>query len=379
MKKEHEDIDKILPYGELLRGFANQPYISKSDLKKFLRNRGIFFNVSEKENLVPCLATLLLSPSEFDTLREYQNTKEDNTKKNTSRLEWDSTESIASTLSNFSFSDLIPEDGVNFWFNAEPQISLIENNPNRVLIDFEIQRNDLNKSWYESTNLFKGKLEIEKLDNNEIKIIKSHTSPESNMVGENLQKSLVTHFKANNHVEPSKELRKILFGDFDNEDRIVFFYRLSSNMDSINFKFVDIYNMDFKPDPSIILPYDIDWMNNKSELKFKGNRIHDTFFIREKKYHKYLQFWEMESSFEFSYINITGSCNVIFSFRDFQTKGDKAEFEINISNFSIENGSEYSSREKSQIKNNLLDIFERKKDEIYKNFLEYVRRKNAIA
>lgn len=66
MKTQHKDIDKFLPYGELIRGFANQSYLSKSDLKKSLRKRGIFFTNSEKETLVPCISTLLLSPAEFD-------------------------------------------------------------------------------------------------------------------------------------------------------------------------------------------------------------------------------------------------------------------------------------------------------------------------
>ncbi|WP_295840878.1 hypothetical protein [uncultured Apibacter sp.] len=373
MKQEHQHIDKILPFGELIRGFANQSYISKTDLKNFLRIRGIYFNNSEKENLVPCLSTLLLSPSEFDILRDYQNTREDNTKKNTSRLEWNTNKTISETLDNFSFENLIPNEGVNFWFNSEPQISILDNNPNKILINYEIERNDLNKSWYESTNIFKGKIEIEKVSENEIKITKSYTSSESNLVGDNLQKSLLIHFKNNNFVQKDKELIKILFGDFSNEDRIVFFYRLSSNMSSDYFEFKDIINTEFRPDPSISLPDEIDWMNNKSELKLKGNQIHNTFFIRKKKYHKNLQFWEIESSFDFEYSNYKGSCNVIFSFQDFLNSEDKSEFEIAISNFSLHDSTDYTPKEKTEIKNKILDLFEQKKDETYKNFIEYLK------
>ncbi|WP_309607472.1 hypothetical protein [Flavobacterium sp.] len=146
MKQVHQHIDKILPYGELMRGFANQNYISKSDLKKFLRNRGIFFNYSEKENLVPCISTLILSPSEFDVLRDFQNSKEDNTKKNTSRIEWNSDKSLVEAFENFDFKDLIPDEGVNFWFSKEPTITIQEENKNKVVIDFEIERNDLRES-----------------------------------------------------------------------------------------------------------------------------------------------------------------------------------------------------------------------------------------
>lgn len=376
MKQEHKFIDKILPYGELLRGFANQPYISKADLKHLLRNRGVFFNQTEKEYLVPCLSTLLLSPVEFDELRECQNTKEDNIKKNTSRLEWNSNASLADSIRTLDFKDLIPEEGVNFWFNSEPTITIQDDNPNKVKIEFNIERNDLNKSWYESSNVFSGKIELEKSSENEIRIVKSYTSSESNAVGDNLQKKLVNHFKENNCVGEDKQLIKILFGDFENEDRIVFFNRLSAYMNkSEQFEFIDIINMEFRPDNSKPLPNEIDWMNNKSEMKFKGRQIHDTFFIKDKQFHKNLQFWEMESSFKFNYLNYQGNCNVVFSFKDFLTKGDKAEFEITISNFNINNAPEQSIREKTGIKNRLLDLFEERKDETYKNFINYLHQK----
>lgn len=379
MKQEHQHIDKILPYGELLRGFANQNYISKSDLKKFLRNRGVFFNQTEKENLVPCISTLLLSPSEFDVLRDYQNTKEDNTKKNTSRIEWNSEKNLVEAFDDFDFKDLIPDEGVNFWFSKEPTITIQENNKDKIVIEYEIERNDLNKSWYESTNIFTGKVEIEKISEGEIRIIKSYTSPESNIVGENLQKSCVKHFKQTKYIAENKELIKILFGDFENEDRIVFFYRLSSNMESSYFEFNDIINMEFKPDNSISLPQEIEWMNNKTQLKLKGKLIHDTFFIKDKQFHKNLQFWEMESSFKFKYNTYEGNCNVVFSFRDYLNRNEKAEFEINISTFNVNNGSELTSKQKSELKNKLLDLFEKRKDETYRNFIEYLNTKTAIA
>lgn len=373
MKKEHQHINKILPFGELIRGFANQSYISKVDLKNFLRTRGIYFNNSEKENLVPCLSTLLLSPSEFDILRDYQNTREDNIKKNTCRLEWNTSITVLETLDNFSFENLIPNEGVNFWFNSEPQISILENNPNKILIYYEIERDDLNKSWYQSTDIFKGEIKIEKVSANEIKITKSYTSSESNLIGDNLLKSLLNHFKNKNFVQKDKELIKILFSDFSNENRIKFFYRLSSDMNCDYFEFKDIINTEFRPDPLISLPDKINWMENKSELKLKGNQIHNTFFIRDKEFYKNLQFWEIESSFNFKYSNYKGSCNVIFSFQDFLNREDKSEFEISISNFNLYNSTDYTAKEKTEIKNIILDLFEQNKDETYKNFIEYVK------
>ena len=62
MNTEHKDIQKILPYGEQLRGFANQKYITPAELNRILRERGIFALTSDKDFTVPLLQTLLLSP-----------------------------------------------------------------------------------------------------------------------------------------------------------------------------------------------------------------------------------------------------------------------------------------------------------------------------
>ena len=42
MNTLHKDINKIIPFGEFLRGFINQRYITVSDLSRVLRERGIF-------------------------------------------------------------------------------------------------------------------------------------------------------------------------------------------------------------------------------------------------------------------------------------------------------------------------------------------------
>ena len=85
MNTKHNDINKIIPYGESLRGFVNQKFISQSELHRILKERGIFTLNSEKDFIVPILQTLLLSPKEFDKIRDAFTAKEDNEKKNIKR------------------------------------------------------------------------------------------------------------------------------------------------------------------------------------------------------------------------------------------------------------------------------------------------------
>ena len=65
MNTLHKDINKIIPFGEFLRGFINQRYITASDLARILRERGIFVLNHEKDIMVPVMQNLLLSPTEL--------------------------------------------------------------------------------------------------------------------------------------------------------------------------------------------------------------------------------------------------------------------------------------------------------------------------
>ena len=50
MNTLHKDINKIIPFGEFLRGFINQRYITTADLAQILRERGIFVLNQEKRH-----------------------------------------------------------------------------------------------------------------------------------------------------------------------------------------------------------------------------------------------------------------------------------------------------------------------------------------
>lgn len=49
MNAPHKDIDKIIPFGEFLRGFINQRYITAPDIARILRERGVFVFNQDKD------------------------------------------------------------------------------------------------------------------------------------------------------------------------------------------------------------------------------------------------------------------------------------------------------------------------------------------
>src|SRR6266545_2351863 len=94
MQTQPDNIDVILPYGEALRPFLEQPFITKADLKDTLRSRGVFVGRYEKCDTIPILVSCLISPREFDCLRERQTSREDNPKRNSRFLIWHSQKAL---------------------------------------------------------------------------------------------------------------------------------------------------------------------------------------------------------------------------------------------------------------------------------------------
>lgn len=368
MKEKHEHIDKILPQGEMLRGFINQSYIKKSDLNKFLRSKGIFVENTDKEGLAPVLTTLIISPAEFDVLREYQNTREDNIKKRSNRLKLADNYSIEKIMTAFDAKKITLGEEVSYSFEYEPTVE-IDKEKGVAEIKFQIERIDRNKSWYESKNVFSGKMEISKAENNQLVIIKSHTSSESKDVLELIERSIVADLKDNRIVEQREKLRRVLFGDFENAERIKFLYKLSLNVSSLIFEFEDIVNIEVTPEVDISLPEDITWMENKRQLKIGGREVHSTFFFKQKEYHEFLKMWELEAKFSFSHRSYKGTCNVSFGFRDFLNKGNKAELELKLSQFKVIS-KHAGSRVRNSLKRELLDLFYKEKEKKYEEFME---------
>lgn len=369
MKDTSENIDTILPFGEMIRGLANQPELSKSDLNRFLKSRGVFSKRSDKSDLVPLLTTLLLSPIEFDDLRECLNTKEDNQKKSTSRIKVSVDLRLPKEIRDINLLESFDPNEQNYKVKGQPSINVKKDSKSKATIGFEIIRHDLNKSWYNSQNIFQGQLDLEISPDNQLIFTKSYTSKETSSIASLIQKNIIKNWKGKKLISESEELTRVLFRDFTNEERIVFFYRLSSDSKSSDFEFSDIIQIQFSPSEENPLPDGIDFMEKKTQLGFKGVEIQQTFFFKEKKYHKYLEVWEIQSAFKFDYSGYKGTCQVTFSFNDYLSKKGEAEFEINISAFSLNNASDYTTQEKTRLKRNLLNIFNQEKEIIYTQFI----------
>lgn len=340
MNKEPEDIDQILPYGELLRGFMEQSFVGKGDLKDILRNRGIFTRNTEKHDTIPILSSTILSPSEFDYLRECQNSKEDNPKIITQTIEWKSKETLFDSVpERLDINSILDLEFSNFKVVGSPNFVPIDGNPDCIRMDFSVEREDMSKNWATNRSVFPGSLELKKMEEEgEIKLVVTHTANETKYVASKVSTSLVKHFKDKGCIDLSKNIEKILFSRFTNSNRIIYLFSLTENCNSPVLDFVDIVDVEFSPDTNNPLPQGIDWMEQKIEdLKLNGNALHQTFFLRDKSYYDFLNLYKVDSKFKFDVRGLTGECVISVGFPDYgRTKNPDAEMEVNIRTMSFD-------------------------------------------
>lgn len=374
MNVEHKDIDKFIPYGEMLRGYANQSIISNAEIHRILKERGIFTLNQEKEYTVPLLQILLLSPKEFEEVRNSFSKKEDNEKAFSREINW-------ITTNNIFIPEILSVDIDDYMKKSLPTCDLkhpvifskLNDNQNHLIAEFTLYRHDRNKSWFEQTNEFKGKVEfINENGKGHIRI--THTAPETKDLAEQIIKVQINKYKQKGLIHQDEKPRKILFSEFSNETRFVFFYRLTTHLDTEYFTCNDIKDVSIKPEEDIALPEEIKWMDKLKKIILSGNSLDKKDFMKDKKFHKSLVLWSIDASFTYDYKGEKGTMTLNLGFPDYSSKTDKSEFEINISQFNTERN--LGIQNKNKLKSLILSEMDKQKSIVYNNFLEYLKKEN---
>ncbi|MBK8242242.1 MAG: hypothetical protein IPK88_02360 [Saprospiraceae bacterium] len=369
MNTEHKDIQRILPYGEQLRGFANQKYITSSELNRILRERGIFSLSSDKDYTVPLLQTLLLSPKEFDKVRDSFSTREDNKKATSSDITWENnTQLLVPDILSVDVNDFIKQKLPTCHLEKPIRFVPVDNNLNHLKADISLKRNDINKSWYEQTNIFDSTIELINDNNGKGRIIISYTAAETKELAEYVVKKQVEEYKKRGVIALKEELRKIIFKDFSNEERFVFFFRLTNHLKSDYFNCQNIKDVSIKPEDEV-LPDEIKWMEELNKILLSGKSLDKKDFIKDNKFHKHLILWSIDSSFSYNFKGEKGLFAVNFGFPDYTSKGENSEFELHISTLSPSKS--IDARTRNLLKSQLLSEIDKQKSIVYNNFLEY--------
>lgn len=377
MRQDHKDIKSFIPFGESIRGFANQQFISKAEINRILRERGVFALNKEKDYTTPILQTLLLSPKEFDELAEAYRYREDSFKTISREIVWENNVKLSSI-------NKLSVDVDSFIKKHLPTCKLqnpirfvnVDNDQNHIKADFIIQRNDINKAWYEQTNLFAATVEFIN-DNGRGRVIIKHTAPETKELAEHIVDVKIGQFKENKIMPKKNKPKKILFSEFDNSERFAFFYRLTTKMqDNEVITCKDIKDISIKPDDSCdILPEGIDWMQKMKRIVISGESLGQTYFMKDTKFHNSLVLWSIDALFNYNFKGEKGTFTASLGFSDYTKKGNGSEFEIVLSTLS--NEKHINSKERKNLMAVLQAELDKQKSFVYNNFITYQNNKKS--
>ncbi|MCI5190482.1 MAG: hypothetical protein D3905_11995 [Candidatus Electrothrix sp. AS4_5] len=339
MNQSPVDIDRFLPYGEMLRGFLEQPFLGKSDLNTLLRERGVFVHQNDKKHTIPWLTGLLISPLEFDQLREAQSTKEDNPKVNTQTINWASETSLVESVpDNFDINSVLDLEFSNFTVKGSPNFIPVDGDSDHVLLEFEIERNDYSQNWANAQNTFKGSLELKKVNQgNYVKLVVTHTANETKYVANKVTSGMVRHFKEKKHIGEKEAIKRIEFKLFSNVGRIHYFFSLTKKVNSLLLKFEDLVDVEFSPDPTSSLPEKIKWMEkNIEDLKLNGKGLKNTLFVKDKDLHPVVCLYHVLARYKFDHKGLMGNCVISIGFPEFgRSKKIESELEVNVKTISF--------------------------------------------
>jgi len=165
-------------------------------------------------------------------------------------------------------------------------------------------------------------------------------------------------------MNPQKEIQRILYKDFSNEERIRFFLSMTEKNDV--FDFTKATNLDIGPDPNENLPNDINWLElaKVRELNINGEVLHNIPFLKDKALHKFMELAEMEIIYDLSLPSAEGNCKIRFGFNNY-FKNRIGNIELVVDFVKINPKDEYAGVPLASIRNQLFKEFEKFKTEKY--------------
>ena len=287
---EKLEVNKHIPFGATLQDVLNHPSLSDTKLKYLLRLRGIYLEDSKNNDTYPILLSTILSPIEFEYIKENIRGKELNQKILSRPLAWHNTEDLIKVVPDkIDLKEIIRTSDSRQTVISQTNFAMVEGNPNKVKMQFRCQTNNYNSGWYRTKNEYDGEIVIEKVqDNDKVYLRMIYTSPETQTIADMCVKHLVNEFKTKNYTKPNTEVERILYSNFTNEERVKFFLSLTDS--SKIFEFQRATDLDIAPDRTMEMPVEIEKLMTGmvNTLKINGETLHEHYLIKEGENHNYI-------------------------------------------------------------------------------------------
>ncbi|MDH7448410.1 GapS4b family protein [Aquimarina sp. 2201CG14-23] len=331
-----------LPYGELIRTVLVKPELTENDLKKVIKSKGIFLSKYNKDKIVPELMCTLLSPDEYKNILEFKKNKEEKEKYRTASIPWKGDTNLLKSIPQTIKLHQILEEMYTYKSGMEligiPSFKKVDGRQDKVELDFEIKEHSEIKDIHNKERKFRGGIvyELKNDGHLHLSVTKTFSSKGTQKLVDTLNKQMENHFKETNSVNREDTFERILFSQFINEDRFLFFMKFLDNIDFLEFSKVE--NISVSPDSQEDLPDDAkEFLKDIENLNLKGNVLRRHVLLSKLEYRKCIHLHSMIVKYKFNHAQGSGNCSVEFAFPDFKlNETDNLEFQFYTMKISID-------------------------------------------
>jgi hypothetical protein len=183
---EKLEVNKYIPFGITLQEVLRHPTLTGSKLKILLKSRGIYLESTDDKDTIPLLSSTILSPFEFEYIKDNLKSKEEAPKITSRPLEWHNTEDLIKVVPDkIDLKGILSNPNIRHKVVSQTNFAPVEGNPNKVRMEFKCQTNNYNSSWYRTKNEFIGEILLEKVEkDNKVYLKMIYTSDETQQVAD---------------------------------------------------------------------------------------------------------------------------------------------------------------------------------------------------
>jgi hypothetical protein len=369
MNNQTENNVPLLPFGEPLRLLLLGSSLNPSDLKFMLNRRGIYIKDGRKESTIPTLANILLSPREFDILKNKQQFRESTIKVSDALTAWD-------TDSDKTIQQALPDEIEPFIRNLITENSSYQltdcglqiNDADEVTINFSIKKQDWTRDVFSSTSVHDGKLTISKDENKVVTYKAESTAPETKELLSKLQSATHSFFQEQGAIAKDSTVQKVIANYFESNSYIFEFLRdfISQRYDTLTFERISDIDVGINQKFNNFPPNFMWLKGNIDKITLHGSRIDSTDVMKLGEL-GILVFGEIEADFKFDYPEAKGTCTIKYGFPNFDEKKGNVEFEAKIARMTLFSAFLHVSKEK--VSKNVIQDFQKNKHQVFEQFV----------
>jgi hypothetical protein len=314
------DVRNWLPYGDQLRVLLSSDHISLGEIASLAKSKGLFSSALDRGQLIQFLSTTLIRPVEFETLLESAVSRESKPK--------EQPQEVPLTSPNANWQEKVRELGNDIAsvvkldkvpgavFSSEPEISFPSKD--HLVVSYEISRQDYSKDLLHRDLTFKGEISIRQDGGSlSLSVISRHTAKETVRINDQILGHIVRNLKSAGLTKEDAPI-KILFGAFENKNRVLFLLRLAGDktLGDVPGQIVDLNikpneaRDDLGPIPELKI-----FEGAIKNMRMDGDKLNEILLLTNDSFYAYFFLTRVVVEYAFTLGVHRGNCTVLYYFQ----------------------------------------------------------------